>query len=396
MSSKMKMTLAVAPRLHPRMAQAARLLSLSSLDLAREVQERLDANPLLKYTRRPPFVPERVEAHAESLFASLLRQLHLATSPGGTSRRVGESFLEDVDEKGYVTVSCEEVARRTQVSVARAKTVLRLMQGFEPAGVMARSLQECFQLQLEEMGVMEPALKVVLEKLDTLKKISLVEFAQKNGLSLADVRRCFGFLRRCDPSPGFLETLVEPVPDLVVKKGEVFLNESIFPFVSLVPPPPTGKDEGARRFLARCRHEAHFLQWALKQRANTLLCVGREIVSHQKNFLRDGTLCPLTLRQVALRVGRHESTVSRAVSNKSIETPRGVFGLRFFFCSGIGATSAQAVSQRLAELVATETHPLSDEILAQRLRAEGIKIARRTITKYRQRLGLPSAQQRAP
>ena len=397
------MTLGLSSRLHPRVVQASVLLELSAVDLAREVEERLEGNPLLEYARAPAPVAEKPQQ--DSLLVHLMRQLHQMAPPRSDMRRLGESLLEQVDERGYFRGACADVAAACGVAVGDVEEVLRHMQGFEPVGVMARSLEECLRLQLKEDGSLGREMETVLDNLKALAGCSVEAFGHLCGLPEEVVQGCLERLRRCDPRPGlsFGEASVFCVPDLIVRSQEasleVCLNEAVFPFVVLRPSYSVGGDPEARRFVSRCRREAVFLKWALERRAQTLLAVGREILARQEGFMRGQALRPLTLRQVAQAVGRHESTVSRAVSHKTMETPRGVLALRSFFCSGVpttqGQASAQAVRERLAELVAQEAHPLSDEALARALRAEGIHIARRTVTKYRRALRVPPSHARA-
>ncbi|GBD43585.1 RNA polymerase sigma-54 factor 1 [bacterium HR40] len=353
---------------------------------------------------RPPGLHERL---AEQIGADV-RDPHLRTLALG--------LVGFVDEDGYLRESDEELANllgapRELVAAARAA-----LQRCEPTGVGARDLAECLALQLAERQRLDPAMRALLARLDLVARADFRRLERICGVGREDLEAMVAELRTLDPRPGARFGVADPdfaVPDLVVRRDgpsgwRIALNPAAFPKLSVdrayyAELTSLSLDSETRRFLDGQVQEASFLVRALQQRARTILRVGRAIFARQRRFLEEGpaALAPLVLREVAEALGLHESTVSRAVAGKSVATPHGVFALRYFFTARVNQGAgeelgAEAIRVRIRRLIDQESAEtvLSDEEIVARLAAEGIRIARRTVAKYREAMGIPSSVER--
>jgi RNA polymerase sigma-54 factor len=304
-----------------------------------------------------------------------------------------------------------------EASVAEVEDVLRLIQTFEPSGVGARSLSECLAIQLREKDRCDPAMQAMLAHLDLLARHDRNALKRLCGVDNEDLADMIAEIRRLDPKPGlvFGTGVVHPlVPDVFVRPASdgswlVELNSETLPRVLVnqtyhATVVRAARSPKEKSFLADCLQSASWLTRSLDQRARTILKVSSEIVRQQEAFLDHGVrhLRPLNLRTVADAIGMHESTVSRVTSNKYISTPRGVMELKFFFSSAIAASgggeahSAESVRHHIKSLIDQESPDdiLSDDTLVQKLKDEGIDIARRTVAKYRESMNIASSVQR--
>ena len=330
-------------------------------------------------------------------------------------RFIADILIDGVDDAGYLRGDLAEIARRLDVSESECEAVLMILQGFEPAGVFARSLSECLALQLNDRNRLDPAMKIMLTRLDLVARRDFTTLSALCGLDKPDVVEMIAEIRALDPKPGhaFASGHVETiVPDILLRRGagawQIELNPDTLPRVLVnsvyyAEVSRTALSREARLFLSECFNTANWLTKSLDQRAKTVLKVAQEIVRRQDAFLTHGVrhLRPLNLKAVADAIGMHESTVSRVTSNKYIETPRGIFELKFFFTSAIQsvgggeAHSAEAVKDRIRELVENESDDvLSDDRIVTILTADGIEIARRTVAKYRDALRIRSSVER--
>jgi RNA polymerase sigma-54 factor len=346
----------------------------------------------------------------------LTDQLHLAIADPAR-RLIGAHLIGMVNEAGYLTGELETVAELLGASLGEVEAVLGILQGFEPAGVFARDLQECLAIQLKEHDRYDPAMRALIENLDLVAKRDFLGLERVCGVDHEDVKDMVAELRALNPKPGnaFGTLIVQPVvPDVFVRAAQdgtwhVELNSETLPRVLVnnqyyARVSATAARDTDKLYLSECLSTAAWLVKSLDQRARTILKVAREIVRQQDSFFLDGVtgLRPLNLRTVADAISMHESTVSRVTSNKYIGTPRGIFEMKYFFTTAINATegepshSAEAVRHRIKRLIEAETVKavLSDDQLVDLLRAEGVDIARRTVAKYREALGLPSSVQR--
>ena len=456
----------------PLLQQSIKLLQLSSVELAAFVQAELEKNPLLErdsggddeaegaepqdgsfespadgaplpsepddssYADEPrddsSDAPQFAASHSGStgdtgeldieilpdqkptLRAHLEAQLALAALPAHR-RFIAEVLIDAVDEAGYLRADLAEIGERLGVSAAECESVLALLQGFDPCGVFARDLAECLALQLKERQRFDPAMQIMLTRLDLVAKRDCAALCALCGLDMADIIEMIAEIRALDPRPGLafgadhVETVI---PDILVRRSasgwQIELNPDALPRVLVnsvyyaeVSRKPLQRHEKA--FLSECLNTANWLTRSLDQRAKTILKVAREIVRRQDAFLTHGVrhLRPLNLKAVADAIAMHESTVSRVTSNKYIDTPRGMFELKFFFTSAIQAVdggeahSAAAVKDRIRELVANERdNVLSDDRIVTILGGDGVEIARRTVAKYREELGIRSSVER--
>jgi RNA polymerase sigma-54 factor len=351
-----------------------------------------------------------------TLASHLTDQLNIAiTDP--KRRLIGANLIGLVDEAGYLVADLDQLAQGLGVSVDLIADVLRELQGFDPPGVFARNLRECLSLQLKDKDRFDPAMERLVDNLTLVARRDFAALSTLCGVDLDDVRDMIAELRRLNPKPGnaFGTVLVQPViADVIVKPAPdgawlVELNSETLPrflmnsqYYATVS--RRSLNQADRLYLGECHANANWLLRSLDQRARTILAVAREIVRQQDGFLIHGVkaLRPLNLKAIADAISMHESTVSRVTSNKYIATPRGTFEMKYFFTAAISSSaggdshSAEAVRHRIREMVDREPpgSALSDTEIVDRLRQDGIDIARRTVAKYRDALGIPSSVQR--
>ena len=327
-------------------------------------------------------------------------------------------LIDAVDETGYLRADLEEVAERLGCELSFVEGVLATLQGFEPAGVMARDVRECLALQLQDVNRYDPCMAALLDNLDLLAKRDMNGLRKICGVDDEDLREMIAEVRALTPRPGAAFHADPPqtlVPDVHVRETpgglwHVELNTDTLPKVLVDQRYHARVSKGARSdqeksFVSDCFATANWLVKSLDQRAKTILKVSSEIVRQQDGFLAYGVehLRPLNLKTVADAIGMHESTVSRVTSNKYMATPRGVFELKYFFTSAIQATeggeahSAASVRHKIKGLVEaerTEADVHSDDAIVEILKDAGVDIARRTVAKYREALRIPSSVER--
>ncbi|WP_292069202.1 RNA polymerase factor sigma-54 [Brevundimonas sp. UBA7534] len=360
---------------------------------------------------------ERPDTHEPTLWEHLQAQASSAGF-GVADHGVALTLIDATDEGGYLRGELAEFADRLGVSLERIEAVLAVCQGFEPTGIMARSVPECLKLQLMERNRFDPAMAALLDNLDLLARRDLAGLRQVCGVDAEDLAEMIAELKGLTPRPGAGfggEPAQTVIPDVHVRPDpaggwKVELNADTLPrllvdkrYHAVV---QTGaRSETEKTYVAECAAQANWLVKSLDQRAKTILRVTSEIVRQQDAFLAFGVefLRPLNLKTVADAIGMHESTVSRVTSNKYLSTPRGVFELRFFFTAAIQSTdgaashSAEAVRHRIKAMIDAEGAQgdvLSDDRIVEILKEAGIDIARRTVAKYREALRIPSSVER--
>ena len=329
-------------------------------------------------------------------------------------RRIAEYLIGLVDEAGYLREAPEEIAQRLGVAVARVQSVLVELRSFEPTGVFARDLRDCLALQLEERGELTEAMEALLANLGKLAKHDMSALGKICGVDNDALSAMILRLKALNPKPGGAfagDVAVAIEPDVFVRETPqggwvVELNSATLPRVLvnhryMNEVSALGGDEATRDFITECHQTASWLVKSLDQRAKTILKVATEILRHQDGFFAYGVdhLRPLKLAQIADAIQMNESTVSRVTTNKFMSTPRGVFELKYFFTTAIASSdggeghSAEAVRHKIQILVGEETlgSVYSDDALVEKLRAQGIEIARRTVAKYREQMGIPSS-----
>ena len=357
---------------------------------------------------------ENMVRSVSSLTDYLDEQLRFAVEDE-TIRRIGNEIIGNLDEDGYLRAEVSEIADRCRVTAEEVEKVLALVQAFDPPGVAARSIQECLLIQLKSDPNPDPvSVEIVEQYFDDLTKRRYPDIARALKLSLDRVMESVEEIMSLEPKPGRRFGGSDSryiVPDVVVHKmGNeyvVVLNEDGIPRLrvnSLYRSLLRNSGDEARAYVEQKLRSAVWLIKSVDQRQRTLRKVTQSIVKFQREFLDKGPhyLRSLFLRDVGEDISMHESTISRVTTNKYVETPQGLFELKYFFHSGIASGTGEMVSsvsvkKMIQDLLANEdaSKPLSDQEVAQILKGRGLVIARRTVAKYREELGiLPSHQRR--
>lgn len=332
-------------------------------------------------------------------------------------RLIASHMIDMVDEQGYMRGSLETISMQMGTSIEAITTVLTELQKFEPTGVFARDLSECLRLQLIELNHFDPAMEALLENIHLLATHNFSGLKKACRVDDEDLADMISEIKTLNPKPGLqfgADAVQSVVPDVFVRQKndgswhielnndtlpKVLINKSYYTTVA-----STAKTTKDKEYIQDCFQTANWLVKSLDQRARTILKVSEEIVRQQDAFFSHGVehLRPLNLRAVADAIDMHESTVSRVTSNKYISTTRGVFELKYFFTSAISSSdsddmvSSEAVRHHIKQLIEAETIDciLSDDKLVATLKEKGIDIARRTVAKYREAMGIPSSVQR--
>jgi RNA polymerase sigma-54 factor len=349
---------------------------------------------------------------------------------------IGDEFIGNVNDDGYLAVSVPEIvaglndmARHAAEEAGRSigeemlytdlegEETLAIIQTLDPPGVAARDLKECLLLQLREAGLQQSVpYRLVRDCFDELINHRWSEISKRFGISATDVQAAADEIAKLDPKPGLRYSARSDnyiIPDLVVDKIDdkyhVFLNDGNLPRLKLskayqdIARDKKKFDGENKEFISSKLNSANWMIQAIEQRRQTMLKVMNYIVERQREFFEKGVqyLKPLTLREVAEVISMHESTVSRVTNEKYVQTPRGVLPLKFFFSSGLATADGEDVSARgikaqLQKLVEDEDpkHPLTDQAIVNILRESGVQIARRTVAKYRDQLGVLPARMR--
>ena len=327
------------------------------------------------------------------------------------------ALIDGIDEAGYLRAELPDIVENLGCEIEDVEAVLGVLQGFEPAGVAARDLSECLAIQLKALDRLDPAMAMLLTRLDLLARRDIPQLCVLCSVDAEDIADMLAEIRGLNPKPGLAfgsEHVAPVVPDVFVRVGpdggwHVELNTDTLPrllvnnrYYTQVSKTARGKYE--KSYLAECFNNANWLVKSLDHRAKTILKGATEIVRQQDAFLTYGVrhLRPLNLRTIADAISMHESTVSRVTSNKYIATPRGLFELKYFFTASIQSVSggdshsAEAVRDRLKEMIDKEAAKdiLSDDRIVSLLTADGVNIARRTVAKYREAMRIPSSFER--
>ncbi len=352
-----------------------------------------------------------------SLTDHLMWQLRLS-SLGEDERRVGEQIIGNLDPNGYLVASLEEIAIQEKATPELVEAVLKKVQEFDPAGIAARDLGECLLIQARMSGGGVLVERIILDHLKDLERRNYPYIARKLKVSLDAVQTAVMIIGRMDPRPGsaFNEERIQAiVPDVYVLKGEdgykIVLNDEGLPRLRISNfyreimggMNNRARQESGKRYIRERVQSATWLIKSIQQRQKTIYRISESIVRFQKDFFDRGIGClkPLILRDIADDVEMHESTISRVVTNKYMHTPRGIFELKYFFSSGIhkdGAdnVSSKSVQEDIRRIISGENprKPFSDQEIVKLLGDSGIGIARRTIAKYREMMGIPPSSRR--
>jgi RNA polymerase sigma-54 factor len=335
----------------------------------------------------------------------------------GSPYEIGQYIIESLDDNGYLTQSAPEIAERFGAPVRKVEKVIDVIRTFDPAGVGATDLTECLLLQLDALGIEDGTVRsIVSGHIEDIAFNRLAAIAKKFGLKKEEAQSIADAIRGLEPKPGrsfsngadtkFI------IPDVIVEKApggySVAVNSDETPQLIISPYyrrilKNEDKRSGAAQFLSQRLNSAVWLIKSIDQRKDTIRRVAEAVVERQTAFLDRGSkyLRPLTLKVIADEIGMHESTVSRAVNGKYMQTPRGVFEIKYFFASGTAGGSAGRVASGgikayIEELIEREdpSSPISDRDIADRLRERGIEVSRRTIAKYRDEMGVPASSAR--
>lgn len=365
--------------------------------------------------------PGSGEGHDLDEYATATLSLHdhLTAQAGelldGFELAVAARIIDLIDEAGYFTGQTFDIAQALDVPLFHVDRILGVIQSLDPTGVGARSLAECIALQAKEADRYDPAMAKLIDNLDLLARGAIPQLRRLCGVDEEDMADMIRELRDYDPKPGLRfggEPPAPVTPDIFIRRTaegwaielnsatlpRLIVNRSYYSELSSGP-----QDKSSKAWLGDCLASANWLVKALDQRARTIVRVSREIVKQQEAFFLHGVehLRPLTLKAVADEIGMHESTVSRVTSNKYLMCERGLHELKYFFTSGVAAAdggdavSAEAVKSQIAKLIAAEGDDiLSDDKLVELLKDKGFDLARRTVAKYREAIGLGSSVQR--
>lgn len=332
-------------------------------------------------------------------------------------KRIGEFIIESLDNKGYLSCSVQDISLLLNEDVVEVERVLRLIQTFDPIGVGARNLSECLMIQLKEKGIQDKNAYIIAENyLEDIAANRIQKIAKDLHITVSRVQGICDIIKMLEPKPsrGFIvdsDNIRYIVPDVTVEKinGEyiIIVNDNNLPtltisnyYKSMV---NDLDDKEANKFLTDKLNSSMWLIKSIEQRRKTLYKVTESILKFQRKFFDEGktALKPLVLKDVADDIGVHESTVSRATNGKYVQTPRGLFELKYFFASsisesdgdGISSTSVKTQIQKYIDEENTQK-PLSDQKIAEMLSESGINISRRTVAKYRDEMRIPASSMR--
>ncbi|SHK75922.1 RNA polymerase, sigma 54 subunit, RpoN/SigL [Desulforamulus aeronauticus DSM 10349] len=443
----------------PELRQAITVLQLSSVELTEYVEQQVMENPLLEVKEHDPErqedspPPDKKEQDLEWIEYFQDRS-DLGLSPNRGQREIIEQpnyeqfvtqaptlaeylnfqlslisvspdikkfvqyLIGNLDARGYVGISLEEASEQLAVGQEKLEESLKILQSFDPPGVGARNLQECLTIQVNLLPEEHPIVRRLIDDfLPDLASGRLSKIAAKLNVSPQEIQKAADIVKTLEPKPGRNFSQQNDtryiIPDVVVEKVEgeyvILVNDVAVPRLTInntyrnVLAKNSSADQNTRQFVEEKLNAAAWLIRSIEQRRLTLYKVANCLVELQRDFLEHGVkqLKPLNLRKVADIVGVHESTVSRATSNKYIQTPQGVFEMKYFFSTGLSGTSGNQVSAEslkkiLQEIVQGEdpATPLSDQKITELFDQRGVKISRRTVTKYRDELGIPSTTRR--
>ncbi|MEK4730278.1 RNA polymerase factor sigma-54 [Paenibacillus sp. FSL L8-0641] len=419
----------------PELRQAITILQYSSVDLMSYLHEQANENPIIdlaeidmsierinteeEYSLRkndnPVDLLDFVSNPADNLYRHLKAQLGMVRGLSKLQQMIGMFLIGNLNEKGYLELDVNTAAGILDVPTDEVENILALIQGFEPAGIAARSLEECLLLQLRYAGNDDVYLEeIVRHHMVNLSCNRIQKIADALGIDIHMVQQMIDQIRKLNPCPGAAFAPYERqyhIADISVEKSKndyvVTVNDITVPRVGINPfyqsmlRKPAMEEE--KRFLREKMNTALWLIHSLEQRRLTLMRVAQAIVDRQREFFEHGVyhLKSMTQKEIAGITGLHESTISRAVSNKYMQTPRGLFELKYFFTSALGskdgdATSSESAKMRIKQIIDSEEKqkPFSDQAITERMAKEGLELSRRTVAKYREELGYLSSTRR--
>lgn len=437
----------------PELRQAIELLQFNSLELKEYITNELEENPMLEsaganeefenldkykddndidwkeYLEKYDDISYRAQvdknvkeynyesfiSHGPTLREHLLSQLSLI-SLENKEYKIGENIIYNIDENGYLSTSIEDIAKFMKSNIEEAKILLDIIQAFDPVGVGARDLKECLLIQLRDRKDVHPCTQTIIE--DYLEDIGynrVQKISKELGLELVEVQDICDYIKNLEPKPGRTfrgesgdARYITPDAEIKLVDGEfvVIINDSTGPKLNINNYyKELMKSEGDKDTIDFLNEKFNSAMWVIRsieQRKSTIRKVIESILKFQMDFFIEGekSLKSLTLKDVAEDIEMHESTISRATNGKYVQTPRGLFELKYFFSSGIlseeGELSSTSIKVTLKEIIDNENNkkPYSDQKIAELLKEKGINISRRTVAKYRDELNIPSSTMR--
>lgn len=432
----------------PELIQAIQILQFSNQELSEYVENELLENPVLEaekaYDVRDVDIREKIrqandeeasfkqweytpdddddytyEQYAyeeDTLTDYLLMQLHFSGLKDGKAE-IGKYIIEAIDDNGYLTLSTEEIAGVFHEAQDTVEDVLAFIQTFEPCGVGARNLRECLIIQFAAKGILTDEIEYIIEHLlEELADNKLAHIAKLLNMKTQEIQQIADLIKTMEPKPGRVfatgESVRYVVPDIFVEKvNDEYLvtnNDTGMPKLMVSAyynqlSAEAEKDEELNKYLNDRFNAALWLIKSIEQRKQTIYNVASAVVRFQQDFFDKGEKClkPLTLRQIAEEVGVHESTVSRSINGKYMQSPQGVFELKYFFSSGVAGedgagVSSNSVKSMIKEIISGENprKPYSDQDMVTILKEKGIEISRRTVAKYREGMNILSSSKR--
>jgi RNA polymerase sigma-54 factor len=449
---ELKQTQKLSPILTQQLQQAIKLLQLSKLELVEAIEQEIKENPILEVGEEQPeeqtqeakddgeemaelldrFSPSEEFSYREekeypdyenlgkksSNLRDYLRWQAGLANFDQNERLVVEWIIENIDDNGYLAYPISEISNSSGFSPESLEEVLKKVQRFDPSGVGARDLRECILIQYEALGKKDPLLeKILASYFELFHHNNIKGIVKATGYSVDTVKKVFEKIKGFDPKPGrnYSDEYTSYImPDVyIIKKEdgfEILLNDDDLPelrlnryYMELCRDKKTAGD--TRKYIKNKLHQAEWFIKSIQQRQRTLYLVAESLLKFQREFFEQGlrSLKPLILKDVAQDIGVHESTVSRITTNKYMSTPHGLYELKFFFPTGIdkegdSPLSTNVVMDFISEIVKNEDkkNPLTDSGIVNHLKTQqNIKIARRTVAKYREALNIPSSRDRA-
>lgn len=437
----------------PELRQAIQMLQYTSLELNAYIKQEMEVNPLLEwekpveevqvvadaeiktdeveidwkeYLEKYDDISYKVEvdkntkdysfenytSYGETLKDYLIEQLNMINIDS-SDYKTGEYIIQNIDRNGYLIASIEEMAQQLKHSPEEVEAILSVIQSFEPYGVGARSLKECLLIQLKDERDYNIK-QIVEDHLEDIAQNKITLISKALGISNSETQEYIDIIKSLEPKPGRSFRGSEDVKYIIADATIEEIDGEFFIFINDVTGPrlnineyyknliKTTKDKKTTEYLESKFNSAMWIIKSIEQRRQTMYKVIESILKYQKEFFLygDKSLNPLTLKDVAEDIEMHESTISRATNGKYVQTPRGLFELKFFFTAGLssktGEISTTSVKSIIKGIIKDEDpkKPLSDQVITDMLKAREITVSRRTVAKYREELNIPSSSMR--
>ena len=440
---RLEQHLALKLKLLPQFWQLLNLLQVPITELKEKLEEEFEENPLLEIEEeKDPDIPdeekfefqedniwekrsekfgqedikkreylESLVTKPETLQEHLLKQLHIQKMTI-EELLIGEEMIGNLNSNGYLEITLPEIAEKLKVSNRKCEKVLKIVQDFEPAGIGARDIKECLTIQLARKGLKEKIFQEIIERfLEELATHNYKRIERELQITDKKMEEFLQILKSLDPKPGRNYSSIFPsyaIPELFLDitpdgKYNLKINKRDIPkirinkqYLKILKDPLTPQE--TKKYLKEKLKTTKELIQAMEQRGNTIIKITDFIINYQKDFFKKGKagLKPLTLNRVSDNTGLDESTISRTVNGKYIDTPSGIFELRDFFSSNVRGVSSELIKEKIKDVVVAEDSkkPLSDNKIVQLLKEDGVNVARRTVAKYREELKILSTKLR--